>query len=234
MKAVILTGGLGTRLREVTGELPKGMADINGKPFLEHLIERLKHYDFNEFILCVGHMADKIAGYFGDGRLFGVSIYYTREEKLLGTAGAVKLAGEFIDSPFLVLNGDTYLDIDYAKFYEFFTDRKADAAIALADNPKENRYARITVDSKGRINEYSEKKIERGGSFISSGNYIFTPGIFKFIPENKNVSLEREVIPALLAQGREVFGFYSKGYFNDIGTPDSLNDFRNYMNSRNV
>ncbi len=228
MKVVILVGGLGKRLRNVTGDIPKPMVDVNGKPFLEYLIRHLKTAGFKEYILSVGYKSDNIIEYFSDGVLLGVQIEYVIEKELLGTAGAIKLAEKFLTAPFLVINGDTFFEPDYRAFKKFFREKKAVLAIALTKDNKGHRYARIELNPENRVVKYQEKMKNSKSKLISTGNYIFSPRVLKLIPENKNVSLEEELIPELLQAKRNVFGLCFNGYFKDIGTPDGLTDFRNY------
>lgn len=141
MKAVILAGGLSSRLRKKINDKPKSMVSVLGKPFLEYQIEQLKRYGITEIVLCVGYLGDQIKYFFKNGAEFGVSIEYATEKKLLGTGGALKNAQKYLqDSTFLVLNGDSYLDMDFLDFIRYHKERKAKRTIALTRVGEEGKY----------------------------------------------------------------------------------------------
>jgi mannose-1-phosphate guanylyltransferase len=142
MKALILAGGFGTRLGGVLRDVPKPMAPVLGKPFLEHQIRRLKEFGITEFVLAVHHMSDKIKSYFGNGLRLGVDITYSEEDSPLGTAGAIKKAQRYIDDTFLVLNGDSYFDVDINKLLDFHKSKSSKFTIALT-NIKDGKHHRV-------------------------------------------------------------------------------------------
>ena len=171
MKAVIFAGGFGTRLKSVVKDVPKPMALIAGKPFLEHQIRFLKEQGITDIILTIYYMADKIKSYFGDGKRFGVDITYSEEEFPLGTGGAIKKAEKYIDDSFFVLNGDSYSQIDLKEFLEFHKSRKSNFSISLTTSKNFIDYGNVIIDGN-KIVEFSEKA-HSGNNLINTGVYIF-------------------------------------------------------------
>jgi D-glycero-alpha-D-manno-heptose-7-phosphate kinase len=223
MKAIILAGGFGTRIREIIGNTPKPMAMIAGKPFLEHLILYLRDNGIKDIILTVHYMADQIKSYFGDGGWFKVNITYSEEEVPLGTGGAIKKAERYIDDTFLVLNGDTYSQLDIKELFEFHRSKKSNFTMALTENADSAHYGSVILD-ESRIVEFSEKA-EKGSKLVNSGVYIFEPKIFNYIPEDKNVSLEKDIFPRLAKEG-SLYGYKYNGYYMDIGRPETYKKFK--------
>ncbi len=218
MQALILAGGLGTRLRKVANNCPKPMMQVGGSPFLEYLILQLKRYNLTEIILSIGYLGDKIREYFQNGRQWGVRILYSEEEVLLGTGGAVKLAEDFIKTDdFLVLNGDSYLDINLNELIRFHKLQKALVTLALVEVHKPDRYGLVEIDEDYRITNFREKGTVSKSSLVNGGIYIFHRKIFGFIPES-NISLEKNIFPTL--RGKCSYGKPHKAYFIDIGVPE--------------
>lgn len=228
MKAVILAGGLGTRLRPITYFYPKPMVPVKNKPFLEYLLNFLKSQGIFEFILCLHYMAEKFIEYFGDGTKFGCKIVYSVEERPMGTAGAIKRAARYLNSTFLVLNGDTYLDVNIWKMLGFHRDNSNLGTIALVKMRGENRYGFVKISSDYRIIEFSEKSHISEG-YINAGVYIFEKKILDYIPPNRKISLEREVLPSILGK-EKIGGFLVNGYFVDIGVPEDYFRFQKDFN----
>ncbi|MGH9910375.1 MAG: sugar phosphate nucleotidyltransferase, partial [Nitrososphaerales archaeon] len=146
LQAVILVGGLGTRLRDIVKDRPKPLALINGRPFLEYQIAFLKKYNIRDIVLCIGYQGEKIEEYFSDGIRHGVSIRYSREKELLGTGGAIKNARNLLEKRFFVLNGDTLFLIDLYKMLNFHLQNSADVTIALTKTPDQTRYGSVTIN----------------------------------------------------------------------------------------
>ena len=219
IKAILLVGGLGTRLRSVVSSTPKVLASIGERSFLELLIRQLRSQGIRQLVMCTGYLADQIESKFGDGRIWDVSIEYSKEEIPLGTAGAVKLATRYLrDVPeFLVLNGDSFLQIDFQSFIAFH--RQHDGAIAtMAVLRVENssRYGTVHMDSTGRIKGFAEKTGSETPGVVNGGIYVFNHSVLQHIPEGPS-SLEKDVFPRLLDQG--VYAQEQHGTFIDIGTP---------------
>jgi NDP-sugar pyrophosphorylase family protein len=219
LKAVILAGGFGTRLRPISYLYPKPMVPIRGKPFLEYLLDSLKVQGVSEFILCLHYMADRFIEYFGDGSKFGYGkIIYSIEEKPMGTAGAIKKVESYLDSTFLVLNGDTYLDVDIRRMLSFHQNNENLGTIALVRMKNVSRYGLVDVSPNWRVIGFFEK-VQSSEGYINAGVYIFEKRILDYILADRRVSLEKEVLPSILGRER-IFGFPVDGYFIDIGVPE--------------
>lgn len=224
MKTLILAGGFGTRLRSVIGEeIPKPMAMIAGKPFLEHQIRLLREQGLEDLVLCLHHRSDVIKSYFGNGRKLGVEITYAEEESPLGTAGAVKNAQRYVKDTFLVVNGDSFSKLKVDEFLEFHKNKRGVASMSLVSAADVSHYGEVVLD-ESRVKSFSEKGSAKRG-LINSGFYIFEPRIFDYIEAERNVSLEREVFPRLASEGR-LFGYSYEGYFIDIGRPETYAQFK--------
>jgi D-glycero-alpha-D-manno-heptose 1-phosphate guanylyltransferase len=217
--AIILAGGLGTRLRGILGDLPKPMAPIDEKPFLEYLVALLKMQGISDIILAVGHSGKKIRDAFGNGGKFGVSMRYTMEKELLGTGGSIRLAEPLVESEdFFVLNGDTYFEVDFQELRKFHRSIGSHATIALARKEDTGRYGKVLLDRDRRIVSFDEKCRNGEAGYINGGVYVFRNSIFRDIPAARPCSLEREILPSLIGKG--LHGFPVDGYFIDIGIPE--------------
>jgi len=229
MQVLILCGGIGTRLRTLTRSTPKSMMLVAGKPFLEYLIEFLNKNRITEITLCTGYLHNKIEDYFGNGKRFGVKIQYSREYSPLGTAGAIKNAEKLIKNRFFVLNGDSYLNLNLNYLKKKHLQKKAMATIALTRVKKASRFGRVTLDRQGRILDFSEKGLtsNKKSNYINAGIYLLDKSILKLIPEETCCSLEKEIFPKLLR--RRFYGYKCKGFFVDIGTPETYYAFNKIM-----
>lgn len=219
----ILAGGTGTRLRSAYAEGPKVLAPVNGKPFLAYLLQQLYAAGFRDVVLCVGYKHQQIQDCIGDGSDVGLSITYSVEEDPLGTAGALRLAYELRSGApcFFALNGDSFLQLDYMAMLQSHIASSAAATVALVCVDDTSRYGAVHTDERGRVSSFSEKSAASQIGLINAGAYIFTSEVLKQIPQGRPVSLEREVLPRLVALGLN--GFTSGSYFIDIGVPE---DFR--------
>ena len=217
MQAVILAGGLGTRLRPVTHKVPKPMVEVNGKPFLEYLILLLKKNGIDDIVLLIGHLGEQIKGYFGDGSKFGVNIKYSVEEELLGTGGAIKNAESLLNDVFLVLNGDTYLDTDYSALISSFKGSLGVVVVYKSEDKEVNNI---------RLNKNLVAEYKKGSplDFADAGVQIFKKDILKLMPAGK-VSLETEIYPKLIKQ-KQLRAFVTENKFYDIGTFKRLEIFK--------
>ena len=219
MNVLILAGGLGTRLGEILGDLPKALAPIRNKPFLEYLLKFISHQGFRDVIISLGYGSDAIREYLGDGSSLGLKIRYTIERDLLGTGGAVKLAESLIESDdFFVINGDTYFEVELREMLHFHSAQGAIATIALACKEGTGRYGNIMVDKSNEIVSFAEKSGDGRAGYINGGTYLFRKDVLDSIPENTVCSLEKEILPFLVGKG--LYGFPVKGYFIDIGIPE--------------
>lgn len=219
LPAVLLVGGLGTRLQPVLPTTPKPLAPIGDIPFLELLVLQLQSQGIHRLVMCVGHQASQIEEEFGDGRKWDVTIEYSKESSPLGTAGALKLAGHYLsqESDFLVMNGDSFLELDIRQFIRFHRQQGGWASIAVRRVPDAARYGTVHVDALNRVVRFSEKMGIRESGVINGGVYVFNRAILQQIPDGIT-SLEKDVLPSLLEHG--VYALEQKGLFIDIGTPE--------------
>ncbi len=217
--AVLLVGGMGTRLRSVVPSTPKPLAAVGVKPFLELLVEQLRNQGVRRLIMCSGYLADQIENKFGDGSAWDVAIEYSREVQPLGTAGAIKLAQTHLteDSTFLVMNGDSFVEIDFGQLIRAHLEKNALATIATAAVQNAARYGTVRVDPGAWVTGFAEKTGVEDPGLINAGVYIFNRSIFAHISEGAS-SLERDVFPRILDRG--VYAFEHSGMFIDIGTPE--------------
>lgn len=230
--AIILAGGKGTRLREVVKELPKPMADVNGRPFLNYLFDYLRFYKVEQIILSTGHLADKISAHFGS-EYKEVEILYSHEETAMGTGGGIRLAMEKSSNEnILVLNGDSFFDVDLNSFYQKHSETKAKASIALRKVKDAGRYGSVEIDSKNNLLHFNEKKEGQGEGLINAGVYLLDRNYF-FVntPKQEAFSIEKDFFGKVNGSS-DIFAFEYSGYFIDIGIPDDYlkaqNEFKEF------
>jgi len=219
VKAILLVGGLGTRLRSVVPSRPKALAPIGDRSFLELLVRQLWLQGIRNLVMCTGYLADQIENKFGDGRSWGVSIEYSNEERPLGTAGAIKGAQRYLTnvSEFLVLNGDSFLDINLHSLMTFH--RKHDGAVVTMTVVRvedARRYGTVCVDANDRVIAFAEKTASYAPGLVNGGIYVCSQAVWQHIPEPP-ASLERDVFPYLL--NHRMYAQEHQGIFIDIGTP---------------
>jgi mannose-1-phosphate guanylyltransferase/phosphomannomutase len=222
VKAVVMAGGEGTRLRPLTSNQPKPMVPVVGKPCMEHILELLHGHGFQDVIVTVAFLPQAIRAYFRDGEGLGVRIEYSVEESPLGTAGSVRLASGALDDTFLVISGDAVTDIDLGRLVAFHKEKGAAATIALksVDNPLE--FGIVVTDEDGRIERFLEKP-SWGQVFsdtINTGIYVLEPEVLRHVPDDRSFDFSKELFPLLLEMGRPLYGFVSDGYWQDIGNLD--------------
>jgi len=217
MPCLILVGGLGTRLRPVLDDLPKPMATVAGKPFLEYLIRWLRQAGIQRVVLCTGYRSEQIRQHFQSGDAFGLQIAYSVEQEPQGTWGAIRQACQFVTArDFLVLNGDSWLQIDLSQLVDFHVRRGGIATIAAVEVTDSSRFGIVDVDSSDRITAFQEKR-GSGNALVNGGVYVFSRDALAMVPAAAS-SLEKEVFPMLLPHG--VFAMPVHGYFVDIGLPE--------------
>jgi D-glycero-alpha-D-manno-heptose 1-phosphate guanylyltransferase len=218
-KAVLLVGGLGTRLQSVVQGTPKPMAVVGERPFLELLVRQLRYQNIRRLVMCTGYRAQEIEHDLGDGRSWDVTIEYSREPEALGTAGAVKFAEPFLRevSDFLVMNGDSFMEMDFRQLICFHRKSGGIATMAVFRTRNEMRYGTVQVRPDGVVSGFAEKTNADPNGLVNAGVYVFNRRILEHIPEGPS-SLERDVFPKLLTQG--VYAFEQRGVFIDIGTPE--------------
>ena len=226
MQAILLAGGLGTRLRSVVSDRPKPMALIEGRPFMEYVTRELVRSGMTDIIFAVGYKGTMVEEYFGDGERFGFHASYAYEETLLGTAGAIKNAGRFVtEERFFVLNADTFYQIDYTRLKRLQDSLDLDMALVLREVPDVSRYGQAILDGKGFLTAFNEKTEETRMGTIKGGIYLMRRSLMDTIPEGK-VSLENDMIPKWLTEGKGLGGFVNDGYFIDIGIPEAYRQFQ--------
>lgn len=219
MQAILLAGGLGTRLQSVVNDRPKPMALIEEKPFMEYVIHELSRHGITDIIFAVGYKGSMVEEYFGDGTGFGVKVSYAYEETLLGTAGAIKNAARFVTEPMaFVLNADTFYQIDYGRLVRLWEEKQLDMALVLRKVPDVSRYGQAVLED-GRLTGFNEKQEQAGPGTINGGIYLLTRELIDDIPRGK-ISLENQMIPKWLEEGRALGGIVNDGYFIDIGIPE--------------
>ena len=220
MKAVIMAGGEGTRLRPLTSNQPKPMLPMANIPMMEHVVNLLRQHGFEDIVVTVAFMANAIRTYFGDGSEFGVRMVYATESTPLGTAGSVRNARDELDERFLVLSGDVLTDIDLAQVVDFHDARGGLATLALkaVENPLE--FGIVITREDGSIERFLEKPTwgQVFSDTINTGIYVLEPEIFDFIPEGLPVDFSGDSFPEALAAGKPLFGYIADGYWEDVGT----------------
>jgi NDP-sugar pyrophosphorylase family protein len=217
--AILLVGGMGTRLRSVVPSAPKPLATVGDQSFLELLVRQLRKQGIRHLVMCSGYLADQIERKFGNGRNWDVAIEYSQEEQPLGTAGALKLAGRHLRSApeFLVMNGDSFLEADFGQLVRFHRQWNGLASMAVVPVKDASRYGTVRIGAGCRVIGFTEKTGAVGRGLINAGVYVFNRSIFEHIPEGP-ASLERDVFPRILDQG--VYALEQRGMFIDIGTPE--------------
>ncbi|MFH1784173.1 MAG: NDP-sugar synthase [bacterium] len=225
MKAFIMAAGKGTRLRPLTHDVPKPMLPIVNKPPLEHTLELLSKHGIKEVVINLHHHGSMVKRYFGHGSKWGVSITYSEEKELMGTAGGVKKSEAFFDDTFLVMSGDGLTDINLQEAINFHKKKKALATMILKQVDARFEYGVVMVDKSRRIRKFLEKPTwsSIAANAVNTGIYIFEPRIFKYIPKNKFYDFGHDVWPSLLKKKEKIFAYEMSGYWCDIG---NLQEYR--------
>jgi NDP-sugar pyrophosphorylase family protein len=220
MKAVILAGGEGTRLRPLSYHTPKSMVPILNRPFLDHVIDHLRQHSITDLVLTLHYLPDRVRSYFGDGWDSGVNLTYALEEAPLGTAGAVKAVENLLEDSFLVINGDILTDLDIRAAIQFHRAKKSQATIVLTSVDDPAAYGVVQMDQARRVTSFLEKPTGYHGNraWVNAGTYILEPGILQYIPPGEHYMFERGLFPALLEMGIPVYGYESSDYWIDVGT----------------
>lgn len=218
VKAVLLVGGLGTRLRSVVPSIPKALAPVGDRPFVELLVRQLRAQGIHKLVMCTGYQAEQVEAALGDGNYLDVSIEYSKESTPLGTAGALKLAARHLtqESEFFVLNGDSFLEIDFHELRGFHQKHGGLATLAVIPVQNSSRYGTVQVTTAGRVAGFTEKSGHNVPGTINAGVYIFDRAVLEEIPEGPG-SLELDVFPRLLDRG--IHALEQRELFIDIGTP---------------
>jgi len=229
MKAIILAGGLGTRLYPLTRKTAKCMLLIDGKPLLEHIIRYLASYGFKEIIVTLGSKRKQIIDYFGDGSKYNVNLLYSIEGKPLGTAGSFKNAEKYLDETILVMQGDTLTNFNLKKIIAFHKERKAIVTIALTPVKDPTGYGIAIIDKQGRIIRFAEKPQNLFSNLANSGIYVVEREVLDYIPKGRIFDFSKDLFPRLLEKKLPVYGIKMDGYWFDIGTPASCKNANEYL-----
>lgn len=219
VSAVLLVGGMGTRLQSVLPTTPKPLAPLGEISFLELLILQLRSQGIRRLVMCTGHRAEQIDKECGDGQKWEMAIEYSRESQPLGTGGALKFAEPLLrqSDEFLVMNGDSFLEFDFQQFLEFHRQHYGQASLAVRNVPDASRYGAVQLASDKRVTGFCEKNNSGAPGVVNGGVYLFNRAVLQHFPDGPS-SLERDIFPLLLNHG--VYAMEQSGIFIDIGTPD--------------
>jgi mannose-1-phosphate guanylyltransferase len=218
MQAVILAGGSGTRLRPLTARVAKPVVTLVDRPFIVYMLDWLRRHGISDVILCCGFQAEGVREVLGDGSAYGVTLRYVAEAEPLGTGGPLALASELLEERFVVCNGDILTDIDLSAQLAAHERSDAVATLALVEVEDASAYGMVHIGAAGEVIEFVEKPSEPVGGLISAGAYVLERSVLELIAPGRQVSIEREVWPALVGAG--LYGHRAEGYWLDIGTPE--------------
>ncbi|MBV8374998.1 MAG: NDP-sugar synthase [Candidatus Eremiobacteraeota bacterium] len=223
MQAIVLVGGEGTRLRPLTYRTPKPMVPIVNVPFLARTMERLYEAGIRDVILPAGYMPQAIVDYFGDGSSFDMRITYVIEETPLGTAGAIKNVEQHIAGRFFVLNGDILTSLDLTAMLRYHDQKHGLGVIHLIRVDDPSPFGCVVHDDRGRVSAFVEKppKGEAPTNEINAGTYLLEPEVLQYIPDGRNVSIERETFPQIIAAGKPLYAYTTDDYWIDVGRPEN-------------
>ncbi len=222
MKAIIMAGGFGTRLRPLTINVPKPMVPIGTVPMMEHVVNLLKHHGFDEIVSLLFFQSDVIKNHFKDGRKFGVKMEYMLPDQDYGTAGAVRYAADFCDDTVLIISGDVLTDFDLTEAYNFHKEKEGDATILLTRMENPLAYGIVITDDNHRITRFLEKPSwgEAFSDTINTGVYILEPDTIRLIPPSTNFDFSQNLFPIMLEKKMNLLGKIAQGYWRDVGNID--------------
>ncbi len=227
MRAVLMAGGSGTRLRPLTCDLPKPMVPILNRPIAEHIINLLKRHNITEIIATLHYLPDVMRDYFQDGSDFGVQMTYAVEEdQPLGTAGCVKNIAELLDRTFLVISGDSITDFNLSAAIKFHKQKQSKATIVLTRVPNPIEFGVVITDKEGRIRRFLEKPStsEVFSDTVNTGTYILEPEVLEYLPPNQETDFSKDLFPLLLEKGEPIYGYVAEGYWCDVGHLEAYRD----------
>ncbi|PWK13847.1 nucleotidyltransferase-like protein [Tumebacillus permanentifrigoris] len=226
MKAVIMAGGQGTRLRPLTNRMPKPMVPLLDRPCMEYIIDLLKSHGITEIAVTLQYLPQVIQHHFGDGSSSGVRLHYFEETTPLGTAGSVKNASDFLDETFLVISGDALTDFDLTNAIQKHRECAALGTMMLTEVEDPTRFGVVTTDERGRIARFQEKPAwdEVFSHTVNTGIYILEPQILTLIEPGVVYDFSKQLFPSMLEQGLPLYGFVGEGYWSDIGTPEQYRE----------
>jgi mannose-1-phosphate guanylyltransferase len=226
MKAVILVGGLGTRLRPLTCNTPKPMIPLVNQPFIEWMLLRLRDQGISEVVLAVQYLADRFRAALGDGSRLEMKLHIVEEPEPRGTAGAVKNVEYLLDGPTFVFNGDVMTDLDLRAMLAFHREKQSKVTISLTPVEDPTQFGLVEMDAENRVKRFLEKPRAEDitTSLINAGTYIIEPDIFRYVPPDQFYMFERGLFPVMLQTGDPMYGFPSRAYWTDIGKPQTYID----------
>ena len=226
MKAVIMAGGKGTRLRPLTSNQPKPMISIANKPCMEHIINLLEHHGLEDIVVTAEFLSEEIQNYFGDGSAWGVKLSYSVEEEPLGTAGSVKFTQDRLNERFVIVSGDALTDVDLSAVVAFHEERGADATLVLKEVHDPSEFGIVVLEDDGRVSRFFEKPDpdEVFSYTANTGIYVLEPGILDGIPAGEEYDFAKDLFPKLLEAGRPIYGYVTDGYWEDIGNIEQYLD----------
>ncbi len=238
MKAIILAGGRGERLKPLTNNIPKPMIEIAGKPILEHVIIQMKKHGLKDFIIALCHLPEVITSYFGNGSKLGVNIRYIfeKENSPMGTAGAIKSAEKLIQDTFIVTYGDILRELDITDMIKDHQKKKALATINVYKRNCRDAKSCVIYDNNGKVIRFIERPTQSGLNkdfiWVNGSFYIFEPEIFQYIPQNTPSDFGRNIFPSIITVKKSIYAFPSENYFVDIGSIEKLESARKTFQSR--
>jgi D-glycero-alpha-D-manno-heptose 1-phosphate guanylyltransferase len=225
---IILSGGFGTRLKGVIGDVPKPMAQIAGRPFLELLLRQVKRQGFSRVILSVGYKQEVIREHFGNQAL-GLRVFYSIEDSPLGTGGALKEAGRCLETEAaLVMNGDSYTDADLARLVREHAVNDADVTVVVIPETRSDAGS-VVLGEDGQVRAFAEKRAIPGSRYLSAGIYMLNRDLLAGLPVGVKLSLEEQLFPQWLAASKKIMGFVYNGPCIDIGTPERFQIAQNAL-----
>ncbi len=224
MKAIVLAGGFGTRLKPLTERMPKPLLPVAGRPCIDYVLRSLREAGFREIIVTTSYMSDRVMKKIGDGLDYDSSILYSFEATPAGTAGAVKRVADFIEDTFTVASGDVLADVDIRELFEFHRQKSAVATMALTRVKDPSQFGIVELDGDQRVVRFLEKPSPEDtfSNLVNAGIYVLEPEVIDVIPERKMYDFSKDVFPRLLKKGLEVYGQELNGLWMDIGNPKDL------------
>ncbi len=226
----ILAGGLGKRLRSKVYGRPKVLAEVGNVPFLQKLLDQLNLAGFKNVVLCIGYLGRQIREKFGKSYK-NLNLLYSEEEIPLGTAGALRLVLPLLKSEtVLVMNGDSFCDVDFKEFLYFHSNKKAVASLVISKVNKTDGFGRVNLGLKDKVIGFEEKKKDKGSGFMNAGIYLIKRVLIAEIPSNKEISLEEEIFPKWI--GKKMYGYKTNGRFIDIGIPESYSEAKKFFKEK--
>ena len=224
MKAVVLAGGEGTRLKPLTYKRPKPLMPVAGRPCIDYVLQSLAGSGFHEIVITTAYMSDALIKSIGDGLDYNASILYSFEENPAGTAGAVRRVGNFFDETFVVSMGDILCDVDFKALYDFHKRKGAALTIALTEVQDPTQYGVVGLDQNGRIAKFKEKpkKEEAFSNLVNAGIYVLEPKVLEFVPPDQKFDFAKDLFPKLMSKGLGLYGSRIDGVWMDIGQPHDL------------